>query len=215
MRKGYAIMIAVLTLVASVAGCGRTGRPALRTGDLVFVNIPADYDLELGSTSGTADKIMIHVAILDVSGDSVSIIDATIKRGVARYPLDTFLHDFTLRDGSLPTFEIKRPSVSAREASEFVDNAKEYLGLPYDVSFLPDNGAMYCSELVYNSYVTSDGKHLFSETPISFLDAGGRLPVYWKQLFGLLGKEVPQGVIGTIPQTMSEDSVLKHVRSGF
>ncbi len=100
-----------LALAASLACC--TSRPeALRTGDLVFVGIPADYSIEADSmddaiTAATGEKgqmNLIHVAIAEVQGDSTWIIDATIRHGVDRHPLDTFLRDFTLKDGSLPVF---------------------------------------------------------------------------------------------------------------
>lgn len=187
-----------------------------RTGDLVFVSIPADYDLNAdsmssaiaSSTSGGAELMKIHVAILEVQGDSTWIIDATIKHGVDRHPLDTFLADFTLRDGSLPEFEVMRVDVGAAEASQFVQNAKRFLGQSYDVHFLPDNGALYCSELVYDSYVTASGEHLFSQVPMNWKDESGEIPLYWQELFGLLGEPVPQGVPGTNPQEMASERCL-------
>ena len=206
MRRLFIILTALLLALS----CNPAAQDSARSGDLVFVAIPSDYDLNAdsmsgaiaASTSGGADKMLIHVAILEVQGDSTWIIDATIKHGVDRHPLDTFLSDFTLRDGSLPEFEIMRPDVSAEQAARFVENAKKFLGQPYDVHFLPDNGAMYCSELVYNSYITPDGEHLFSESPMNWRGADGEIPLYWQELFALLGEEVPQGVPGTNPQTM-------------
>ena len=108
-----------------------------------------------------AGLLCIHVAILELQNDSVWVMDATIKRGVDRYPLDDFFQDFTLKDGSLPVFKVMRLKDNSR-AGEFVQNAKKYLGLPYDVYFLPDNDAMYCSELVRDSYVIPDTGCIFS-----------------------------------------------------
>ncbi len=210
MKKIASILLAALTLFC--AGCTRARQngPALRTGDLVFVQIPSDYDLEddsmagaiSASTAGGDSLMTIHVAILEVQGDSTWIIDATLAHGVDRHPLDTLLSDFTLKDGSLPVFVVKRPLVSEDEARRDVENAKQFLGQPYDVHFLPDNGAMYCSELVWYSYLKEDGTHLFEQYPMNFLDSGGEMPVYWTELFALLGEEVPQGVMGTNPQRM-------------
>lgn len=216
MRRLFIILTAALLLALS---CNPAAQDSARSGDLVFVAIPSDYDLNAdsmsgaiaASTSGGADKMLIHVAILEVQGDSTWIIDATIKHGVDRHPLDTFLADFTLRDGSLPEFEIMRPDVGAEQAARFVENAKKFLGQPYDVHFLPDNGAMYCSELVYNSYVTPDGEHLFSESPMNWRGADGEIPLYWQELFALLGEEVPQGVPGTNPQTMAGEPRLSRL----
>ena len=221
MRKVAIFLFAALTLLA--AGCKPAQKQALRSGDLVFVQIPADYDLEddsmasaISASTASGEALMtIHVAILEVKGDSTWIIDATIKHGVDRHPLDTFLTDFTLKDGSLPVFDIKRANVDEKQAQQFVENAKQFLGQPYDVHFLPDNAAMYCSELVYHSYVNEDGTHIFTEYPMNFLDENGEMPVYWTQLFALLGQEVPQGIMGTNPQQMSADPALTTVQLGF
>ena len=209
------------TIMLTLAGCTSGKQDSPRSGDLVFVGIPMNYSLQQGSmseaisaaTSDSSGLNLIHVAILEVKGDSTWIIDATIKHGVDRHPLDTFFRDFTLRDGSLPTFKIMRPEASAAEAEQFVQNAKKYLGQPYDVSFLPDNGAMYCSELVYNSYITPDGEHLFSEAPMNFLDKDGNMPIYWTQLFERIGQQVPQGIPGTNPQKMAAKKTLSPIET--
>ena len=214
--------VIILTIILlTLAGCTSGKQDSPRSGDLVFVGIPMNYSLQQGSMSeaisaATSDSTglnLIHVAILEVKGDSTWIIDATIKHGVDRHPLDTFIRDFTLRDGSLPTFKIMRPEASAAEAEQFVQNAKKYLGQPYDVSFLPDNGAMYCSELVYNSYITPDGEHLFSEAPMNFLDKDGNMPLYWTQLFERIGQRVPQGIPGTNPQKMATEKTLSPIET--
>lgn len=212
--KRNSIITALILLV--LAGCSGQKPVTPRSGDLVFVGIPMNYSLDRGSMSeaisaATSDSTglnLIHVAILETAADSTWIIDATIKRGVDRHPLDTFIRDFTLRDGTLPTFMLMRPDASAAEAEQFVRNAKKYLGQPYDVYFLPDNGAMYCSELVYNSYITPSGERLFSEAPMNFLDKDGNMPQYWTQLFARLGEEVPQGIPGTNPQKMATEKTL-------
>ena len=99
----------------------------------------------------------------------------------------------------------------SRRAASFVENAKKYLGLPYDTRFLPDNGALYCSELVRESYLGGDGKPLFDEFPMNFRDREGNMPLYWEQLFAILGMDVPQDVPGTNPQEMSSSPLLRPV----
>ena len=223
MKKIVLILFAALTLFSTGCTQARQSGPALRTGDLVFVQIPSGYDLDSGSmadaigasTSGGDSLMTIHVAILEVQGDSLWIIDATLRHGVDRHPLDTMLCDFTLKDGSLPKFVVKRPLLSEEGARRDVENAKKFIGQPYDVHFLPDNGAMYCSELVQCSYLKEDGTHLFEQYPMNFLDSDGKMPVYWTELFALLGEKVPQGVMGTNPQRMFLSPSLSFVREGF
>ncbi len=217
MKKLFAIVAVVFVAFCALVSCGKSGkRPSLRTGDLVFVKIPAGYDLYSESMPDTTGgNITIHVAVIEVDNDSTWIIDATIKHGVDRHPLDTFLADFTLKDGSLPVFEIMRPSVSAAKAKQFVENAKKFLGKPYDCSFRPGNDSLYCSELVRNSYVLSSEKPIFSEVSMDFHNRAGEMPVYWTELFAILGIDVPQGLVGTTPAQMAEEDVLYPVCIGF
>ena len=211
-----------LLLCAMLAAC-TPQEEELQTGDLVFVGIPADYELDGRAMDGaiseaTADGSalnLIHAAILEIDAEGRAwIIDATIKHGVDRHPLDTFLRDFTLRDGSMPVFEVMRLRDDSR-AAEFVQNAKRYLGLPYDVHFSPDDSALYCTELVHKSYLAPDGTPLFSAAPMNFKNADGEFPPYWQQLFDRLGEPVPQDVPGTNPQAMSKEPALRRVQAGL
>ena len=218
MRLRSIFFIAILVVAAAVA-CRQKPeeKPKLQNGDLIFVGLPMDYDAEGGSmdeaiasaTGAEGELNLIHVAIAEVQADSVWIIDATIKHGIDRHPLDTFLTDFTLNDGSLPEFIIKR--VEGVDADAAVEKAKTFCGRAYDTKFLPDNEELYCSELVQLSYLDADGKEVFESRPMNFLASDGTMPQYWEWLFGLLGMEVPQGVPGTNPHDMSESPILKTV----
>lgn len=211
--KKLLVLSSVLLLCA--LGCNR--KDCLRSGDLVFVGLPMDYSIDstsmdaaIAAATGADGPNLIHVAIAEVQGDSTWIIDATIAHGVDRHPLDTFLKDFTLKDGSLPEFIIKR--VSGVDASAAVERAKTFCGQPYDVYFLADNGAMYCSELVQSCYLDASGKPVFDSVPMNWTAPDGTIPVYWEQLFGLLGMEVPQGAPGTNPQGMYDSNHYENVQ---
>ena len=110
-----------------------------------------------------------------------------VNRNEAIQQIFTFLTDFTLKDGSLPVFIIKRLKDPSR-AEEFVESAKKFLGQPYDVHFLPDNDSLYCSELVRDCYVGPDGEYVFDTVPMNFKDADGEFPLYWRQLFERLNR---------------------------
>ena len=209
-----------ITLCACLAlSCARQQQDTLQTGDLIFVGIPADYTLDdtsmdaaITEATGTSDSLtLIHVAIAEVDSDGQPwIIDATTKYGVDRHPMETFLTQFTLKDGSLPIFKVMRLK-DDHVAATAVERAKIFLGTPYDIEFLPDNGAFYGSELVQVSYLTDDGSRIFPLAPMNFKNAEGEFPVYWTQLFALIGQEIPQDVPGTNPQGMAQDPNLKPV----
>lgn len=194
----------------------------VRTGDLLFVGIPADYTIfddsmfgAIAASTGKADQLnYIHVAVLEVDeNEHVWILDATLKHGVDRHPFDTFLVDFTLKDGSYPYMMVMRLKNKkyAKNAMDFVENAKKICGEGYDLYFMPDNGLHYCSELVYDAYVTREGKHLFHTAPMNFKSEDGTFPPYWVQLFQLIGRPIPQGEPGTNPNAMFKEKCLKKV----
>lgn len=209
------IILASMLLLA--VGCGQ--KNTLRNGDLVFVGLPLDYkadstsmDSAISAATGAEGTLnLIHVAIAEVKADSVWIIDATIRRGVDRHPLDTFLRDFTLEDGRYPAFLVKR--VKGVDANAAVERAKSFCGRKYDSRFLPNNEDLYCSELVQDCYLDRDGFPVFPSAPMNWLAPDGTMPPYWTYLFGLLGMEVPQDVLGTNPQNMSMASNLVEVKN--
>ena len=208
-------LILALLLLGFTSACSQS-EPRLRSGDLIFVGLPADYDVTgesldgaIASATGGNTLNLIHVAMAEVEADSIWIIDATIRHGVDRHPLDTFLADFTLRDGSLPEFIVKRArGVDGRAA---VKRAKTYCGRGYDTRFLPDNEELYCSELVQKCFLNAAGKPVFPSKPMNFKAPDGTMPPYWEWLFGELGMPVPQGVPGTNPQGMAASPLLKTI----
>lgn len=149
---------------------------------------------------------LTHVAIVEIDADGNRwVIDATPQRGVCRYSLDTLIQD---NPGAV--FLVKRLRDTSG-VSRFVDNARRFIGEPYDLSFLPGNDAHYCSELVRDAYRRPDGEYLFEDRPMNFLAPDGSMPSYWESLFGELGMPVPQGIPGTNPQDMSASPLLETV----
>lgn len=171
----------------------------LKTADLVFVSRPR------GDGTGASD--LIHVAMLEVAGDGLNIIDATIRHGVDSHPIDTFFSDFVRHDGTLPCFIIKR--VPDIDGARVIRQAKAYVGRPYDVSFGHGTDALFCTELVRESFVTADNDTLFQEVTMQFSEPDGTLPAYWERLFGRLGATPPDGQLGTTPWQMASSPLLE------
>lgn len=218
MKNRFILYISVLATMLA-AGCGQktAQKESLRNGDLIFIGIPANYTLNsdsmadaISDATGNDTLNLIHTAIAEVKGDSVWVIDATIKYRTDRHPLDSMIKSFTLKDGSLPVFIVKRLPDSCN-VDAAVERAKTYCGRDYDLYFLPDNEPMYCTELVQVSYLDSKGNPLFQNKPMNFKNKDGEYPVYWVQLFERLGVPIPQGIPGTNPQDMSKSPLLSPV----
>lgn len=193
-------------------------KPAIETGDLLFVGIPMNYgDDDMASAIADAtsqgDSLnFIHTAILEVDSlGTVWVIDATIAHGVDRHPLDTLFSDFTLHRGDAQaTFEVMRLKDN-HNAVQYVEQAKEFLGEEYDLYFMAFNGRHYCTELVSDAYVDDDGYRPFEPEPMNFKNAEGEFPSYWIRLFAQLGEPIPQDELGTNPQSMHASPALMHV----
>lgn len=225
MRRFLFLAMGILGLLL---GCKNNGKGeaviedphGIRSGDLLFVGIPANYFSDdymagaIAAATGGRDSLdIVHVAILEVPApDSVFVIDATIKHGVERHPLDTLYSDFHMDRGGQPTLIVKRvKDTSAGQLADWVRRANAFSGQPYDQHFLPANEALYCSELVHESYVREDGSFLFENQPMNFKGPDGEFPLYWRTLFEMLGEPIPQDVPGTNPQAMFDSPLLEPV----
>ncbi len=218
MIKKYLALFASAVLLCAC----QFGGDRVRTGDLLFVGYRAEVQDStmagaIAAATGNSSLNYVHVAIIEVANDTTWIVDATTGRGVARYPLEDFIRDFSEGADNQPVFELARLKGESRKAlRSYVQRAKSHIGLPYDYHFLPDNGQYYCSELVYDSYVRADGSHIFHSAPMNFLDKDGNLPQYWSELFEQLGEEVPQGIPGTNPQDLhAEKNLLRYQDSNL
>ena len=137
--------LTALTLAFALGAC-HSPAERLRTGDLLFVGSSegaGSMDEAIVASTGN----LTHVAIIQVDQAGIPwVIDATPKRGVSRYPLDSLVQ---ANPGA--AFLVKRLK-DTTGVSRFVENALRFVGNPYDLTFLPDNDAFYCSELVRDAY---------------------------------------------------------------
>lgn len=207
-------LINLLPAVLLTVSCS-TGSE-FRSADLLFI-APAGQSSEMESAIGkaTGDSLdsYTHVAIIEVDDNGiVYTIDATPKYGVARHTLEQTIIDNSGPDGAPPIMTLYRLRCFRGCLTKVVEQAKSYIGQPYDFTFMPDNGAVYCSELVWLSYLDDDGNPMFDTIPMNFFDTDGSLPTYWEDLFAGLGIPVPQGVPGTNPTQLSRSPILRKVR---
>lgn len=180
----------------------------LHSGDLIF-RIEGNSSFSNAITESTAfnDSIKtIHVGIIENDRDSVWVIEADPEEGVRRIPF----HGFLLQS---PNGVIVKRLDKNFNAGAIIQRAKNYLSQPYDWWYLPDNGKIYCSELVWETFIDDDGNRLFDAKPMNFRDKDGNLPQFWIDLFEKLDTPVPENVPGTNPQDMFNLPELKLIWS--
>ena len=185
----------------------------LATGDLIFVCDTAGMGgaIQL-STRGKKDQhVFTHVAITECTDSGIYVIDASPRHGVCRRTLGEFILSVTGGDPDKPFtqyayyYQVAVPF----DTTLLAKRLHAFVGQPYDYYFMPDNGRMYCSELVYESFFDYNGHHLFAVKPMNFKAADGTMPLYWQEHFGRLGVAIPQDMPGTNPNDMSKSPILR------
>ena len=197
-----------------MSGCGAPRAPRLQTGDLLFqAGKTSEMSRAIADATGKNERLdYTHVGIALHSDAADSVLEAT-DGGVKIVALRDFL-DRSARIGGRPAVVAMRLRDTTGIATS-IARARTFLGQPYDWSYRPDNGKLYCSELVWESYRTAEGNRLFSARPMNFRASDGSMPAFWTELFAELGEPIPQGVPGTNPNDMAGETILKEIGRYF
>lgn len=179
----------------------------MKTGDLIFAREGKGKFSQAISASTISDEgvsyVHVGIIIVEPNGD-INVLEASPERGVCLTPLEIFEKDSN-------GYDVKRLNFNF-PVDKAIELAKSHVGEQYDWWYLPDNGKMYCSELVYESYRDYNGNPIFKAKPMNFRDSEGNLPEFWVKLYQELGQPVPEGIPGTNPNDMSRDSGLILIR---
>ena len=183
------------------------------TGDLIFVCDTTGMGSAIQSSTGDKkdQHVFTHVAIAECTDSGIYVIDATPRLGVSHRTLGEFILSVT---GGDPDRTFTQYAYYYQVAVPFDTlllqrRLKSFVGQPYDHYFMPNNGRMYCSELVYECFFDCNGHHLFPMKPMNFKAADGSMPRYWQEHFGRLGTAIPQDMPGTNPNDMSKSPILR------
>lgn len=190
--------------------CGQTPS-GLQAGDLLFqAGKISDMTGAINAATSKNEALNFsHVGIVVVANGVDSVLEASTEGGVRIVALEKFLSGAALI-GDQPAVRALRLKDTSGVA-QAVARARQFIGQPYDYAYLPQNGEMYCSELVWESYLAPDGSHLFRAQPMNFRAADGSMPAFWIELFAQLGRPVPEGVPGTNPNDMAHEPILEEV----
>ncbi len=200
--RTFRILLSFFIVVATSGIAAAQSNADLRSGDLLFVP-GGDNDMERAICESTGSYSHVAIAECDSAGQLWVIEAVTAPHGVRCIPFAEWIDE-------VHNFFVYRLSVPFDTAA-MLSRAHSCVGQPYDEAFLPNNGALYCSELVYEAYLDSVGNHLFHSQPMNWRDSNGDLPEYWIEHFKKLGTPIPEGAPGTNPTDLSREPILRKI----
>lgn len=209
-RHGLAVLCAAALAAAS---CSVDDVRVLREGDLLFqVGGGSDFvrAIEDVTTAPGAELSFSHVGVLHFGDEGPMVVEATPEGGVALARLEDFLRECAHGPKGEPLLALGRypDAVLAEKAAA---RSLGHLGKGYDRAFSPGDSLLYCSELVFVSFLDDALRPVFHEAPMTFRDSTGTTSPLWTEYYARLGEPVPEGVPGTNPNDLYREPALVRV----
>lgn len=195
------LFLAIIALTMIISACS-SATIAPMSGDLVFCRTaPSPMSNAIVNATASDNVNYDHVGIVALLNDSIYVIESTPRHGVVVTAWDKFLKD---NNNGIIVMRLKTPF----DTTDVIKRALSFVGQPYDWSFRHDNDALYCSELVYESYRDNDNNHIFSPIAMNFYNSDGTISEFWTTLFEQRCESIPQGMPGTNPNDLARSLLL-------
>jgi len=181
------------------------------SGDFLFQDLDhSDLSdaIENATADSNGDLKISHMGIVIIENGKTFVIEAFDS--VQKTPLTTFLNRSNFANGT-PKVIVGRLNKEFRKniVSALV-RASNLLGKPYDKEFRLNNDKYYCSELVYDTFLTDSNAPIFSVKPMSFTNKNtGEIDQTWIDYFKTQNSIVPQGELGNNPADYAKSNVLE------
>lgn len=132
-----------------------------------------------------------HVALLLKNG---KVIEATPEKGVILTKIKSFLKNSNI----IVAANVKDKNIE----KQAMKRAINFLGKKYNYTFEPNNKNLYCSQLITESFLYTNGDRYFSLHPMNFLNENGEFIPYWIDYYKKYNKDIPQGELGSHPKQL-------------
>lgn len=144
------------------------------------------------SAINNIDNLAINHTALALKKNKV--MEATPENGVTIVKLK----DFLKKSKIVFAVSIKDKAVEKNA----IENSKKFIGKRYNYTFEPDNDGIYCSQLITESFLYSNGNRYFSLHPMNFLNENGVFIPFWVEYYKKYNSEIPQSVPGSHPKQL-------------
>jgi uncharacterized protein YycO len=208
MKRQILISLVAIFFVPLNGRSQSTNNLQLKEGDIVLQKIPCGdlCDAIIETTPCEQNRMFNHCGIVHYENNMPYVIEA-IDKEVKLSPLP----DFLKRDNS-PTLYIARLKPAYKSYIEVgVKKAIVHIGAPYDDAFMPGKDALYCSELVYESFKKDSAPHLFPMEPMTFKSKNGKTFPAWETYYKKLKMDIPEGKPGINPCAIANSPVVELV----
>lgn len=159
---------AFLLAVVSVLAWWQLGLPAMRLfryapqeGDLVFQSLP--HNPLIDAIEGCTGSPYSHCGLVTRKNGKWVVVEAVGP--VKETPLFSWI-----RQGRRSGLAVYRLTRERDRIPSMIAEARAMTGRPYDIHYALDDGAIYCSELIWKAWNRSGGTPLGSLTTLGALD---------------------------------------------
>ncbi len=200
---------AILPLFSQQISSSKDLTTVIENGDLLFVGASNE------NLSGAIDRVtqtnsstnFDHVALLEVIDDSIFVLHANTRNGSVREPLNSFLSHDSISQKQYAVYRLK-PAYQAAIPAALVE-AKKWLGLPYNFTYILNDESLYCSDLIERIFRADQ---IFTLEPMTFLDpATQKTDTFWANYYFKMNLEVPEGLPGCNPNGLAASDKLEFV----
>lgn len=200
----YRLSLSIIALTMLISACSTATIYPL-SGDIVFCHTTATPMGDAITNATASDSVSYdHVGIVARINDSLYVIEATPRHGVVSTEWNKFLRN---NSNGITVMRLN----TTFDTSDVITRALSHVGKPYDWSFRLDNNALYCSELIYESYRDCNNNHIFHPIAMNFYNSDGSISEFWTTLFHQRQETIPQGEPGSNPNDIARSPLLHFV----
>jgi len=167
---------------------------SLNTGDLVLVAAGGSaFSGAIAASSQGDNKAYDHIGLIEQTSLGPVVWNANVTLGVARETLSEFISRECAKEDK--GFHIYR-AIDVADYEPILGKLQQWLGLPYNFSYVPSKTAFYCADLIAKAFPTG----YFVPKPMKFVGE------FWERYFDKQGIPIPHGELGFHPTDMVNDT---------
>lgn len=179
----------------------------LKDGDLIFQDMDCGplCDAIEAVTEGYNGNDFSHMGMIYHRNDTIYVIEAA-GSAVRLTPLEKFS-----KNTSKPMYLGRLKKKYRKLITKAIDFSLDQIGVPYDDEYVYDNGAYYCSELIYDAFkFANNGTPFFELQPMTYKEPGTNnyFPA-WTEYYKSINADIPEGLPGCNPGGISTSNKIK------